>query len=82
MKTIQVTLQERWAASKHQVHKSKKTYTRKDKHKKKGSYQGPSFFYHLVVGITNYRNRRTCPSTLPTLSQSQAPYSFLTYLKI
>ncbi|QQO91803.1 hypothetical protein immuto35A_123 [Flavobacterium phage vB_FspM_immuto_3-5A] len=43
MKTIQVTLQERWAASKHLVHKSKKYYTRKDKHKKKGSSQGPSF---------------------------------------
>ena len=35
MKTIQVTIQERWAASKHKVHKSKKTYTRKDKHKPK-----------------------------------------------
>lgn len=43
MKTIQVTLQERWAASQHKVHKSKKTYDRKDKHKKKGSSQGPSF---------------------------------------
>jgi hypothetical protein len=43
MKTIQVTLQERWAASQHRVHKSKKTYNRKDKHKKKGSQQGPSF---------------------------------------
>jgi hypothetical protein len=44
MKTIQVTLQERWAASQHKVYKSKKTYDRKDKHKKKGSQQGPSFF--------------------------------------
>jgi hypothetical protein len=43
MKTIQITLQERWAASKHMVQKSKKTYTRKDKHKKKGSQQGSSF---------------------------------------
>jgi hypothetical protein len=43
MKTIQVTLQERWAASQHKVHKSKKSYTRKDKHKKKGSEKGPSF---------------------------------------
>jgi hypothetical protein len=43
MKTIQVTLQERWAASQHKVHKSKKSYTRKDKHKKKGSSQGLSF---------------------------------------
>jgi hypothetical protein len=43
MKTIQVTLQERWAASQHRMHKSKKTYDRKDKHKKKGSEKGPSF---------------------------------------
>jgi stalled ribosome alternative rescue factor ArfA len=43
MKTIQITLQERWAASQHKVHKSKKSYTRKDKHKKKGFQQGPSF---------------------------------------
>jgi hypothetical protein len=43
MKTIQVTLQERWAASQSRVHKSKKSYTRKDKHKKKGSNQGSSF---------------------------------------
>lgn len=33
MKTIQITIQERWAASKHKVHKSKKTYNRKNKHK-------------------------------------------------
>jgi hypothetical protein len=49
MKTIQVTLQERWAASKHQIHKSKKSYTRKDKHKKKGSDQGPSFLPKALV---------------------------------
>jgi len=49
MKTIQVTLQERWAASKHQIHKSKKSYTRKDKHKKKGSDQGPSFLSKALV---------------------------------
>jgi len=36
MKTIQVTMQERWAASQHKVHKSKKTYDRKEKHRKKG----------------------------------------------
>lgn len=41
MKTIQVTLQERWAASKHRVHKSKKKYDRKDKHKNKGPQKGP-----------------------------------------
>ena len=45
MKTIQVTLQERWAASRHLVHKSKKTYNRKEKHNKKGPQQGPSSFY-------------------------------------
>jgi hypothetical protein len=44
MKTIQVTLQERWAASKHKVHTSKKTYTRKDKHKEKGPSRPSSFF--------------------------------------
>lgn len=33
MKTIQITIQERWEASKHKVHKSKKTYDRKNKHK-------------------------------------------------
>ena len=42
MKTIQFTLQERWAASKHMVQKSKKTYTRKDKHKNK-DHKSPSF---------------------------------------
>jgi len=41
MKTIQVTLQERWAASQHKVHKSKKSYDRKDKHKNRGSQKGP-----------------------------------------
>jgi hypothetical protein len=41
MKTIQVTLQERWAASQHKVHKSKKQYDRKEKHKSKGSQKGP-----------------------------------------
>jgi hypothetical protein len=41
MKTIQVTLQERWAASQNRIHKSKKTYDRKEKHKKKDSRKGP-----------------------------------------
>jgi hypothetical protein len=49
MKTIQVTLQERWAASRHKVHKSKKQYDRKDKHKKKGSQQGPSFLSKALI---------------------------------
>ena len=31
--TIEVTIQGIWAASKHMVHKSKKTYTRKGKSK-------------------------------------------------
>jgi hypothetical protein len=30
MKTITVTIQERWAASRHKIHKSKKTYDRKN----------------------------------------------------
>jgi hypothetical protein len=46
MKTIQVTLQERWAASRHQIHQSKKTYTRKDKHKNK-SRKDSSFVFSL-----------------------------------
>jgi len=40
MKKIQVTLQERWDASRHKIHKSKKTYNRKEKHRKKGP-KGP-----------------------------------------
>lgn len=35
MKTIVRTLQELWSATKPKIHKSKKTYTRKTKHKKK-----------------------------------------------
>lgn len=34
MKVIQITMQEIWAASRKQIHKSKKSYTRKTKHKK------------------------------------------------
>jgi hypothetical protein len=34
MKTIEFTLQERWAASRTNVFKNKKKYTRKPKHKK------------------------------------------------
>ena len=41
MKIIQITLQERWAATRAVVHKTKKSYTRKDKHKDKGSQKGP-----------------------------------------
>jgi len=42
MKQIQITLQERWAASRHTIQKSKKTYTRKDKHpSKQGLHKGP-----------------------------------------
>jgi hypothetical protein len=51
MKTILVTLQERWAASQHKVHKSKKTYTRKEKHGKgkggKNTSYPPSLIYSL-----------------------------------
>jgi hypothetical protein len=49
MKTIIITLQERWAASQHKVHKSKKAYDRKEKHKKKGSQQGPSFLPKALI---------------------------------
>jgi len=35
MKIIQVTLQERWEASKTKIFKNKKKYKRKDKHKNK-----------------------------------------------
>jgi hypothetical protein len=33
MKTIEITIQEIWAATRHTVQKSKKSYTRKRKHK-------------------------------------------------
>ena len=35
MKTIEVTIQEIWQATRTSVYKSKKQYTRKTKHKKK-----------------------------------------------
>jgi hypothetical protein len=35
MKTIQLTLQEIWTATRPQIEKSKKTYSRKQKHKNK-----------------------------------------------
>ena len=35
MKTIEITLQEIWAATRTSVQKSRKQYTRKQKHKKK-----------------------------------------------
>ena len=43
MKQIQITMQERWAASRHTIQKSKKTYTRKEKHSssKQGPHKGP-----------------------------------------
>lgn len=34
MKTIEITLQERWNATRPKVHKNKKKYNRKPKHKK------------------------------------------------
>ena len=34
MKTIQITLQERWMACRPLIQRSKKVYTRKPKHKK------------------------------------------------
>jgi hypothetical protein len=42
MKTVQFTMQEIWAASRHNVQKNKKKYTRKEKHSKKDQ-KGPSF---------------------------------------
>lgn len=42
MKTVQFTMQEIWAASRHNVQKNKKKYTRKEKHNKK-DHKGPSF---------------------------------------
>jgi hypothetical protein len=33
MQKIEVTMQEIWQQTKHKVHRSKKTYTRKNKHK-------------------------------------------------
>lgn len=41
MKMIQITLQERWAASKGVVHRNKKKYTRKSKNKNQGSHKDP-----------------------------------------
>ena len=35
METIQITIQEIWQQTKPKIHKSKKTYNRKKKHKKK-----------------------------------------------
>ncbi len=36
LQTIQITQNELQQAMKHSIHKSKKTYTRKEKHKRKG----------------------------------------------
>lgn len=38
MKTIEITQHEIQQAMKHRVHKSKKTYSRKTKHKNRGEY--------------------------------------------
>jgi hypothetical protein len=35
MKTIEITLQERWAASRGVIHRNRKKYTRKEKHNKR-----------------------------------------------
>jgi hypothetical protein len=56
MKTIQITLQERWAATRGVAHKSKKSYTRKNKHK--GSQKGPFSYLHTryyVLPTTEYK---------------------------
>lgn len=51
MKQIQVTLQERWAASRHLIHKSKKSYTRKEKHKNK-SRKDSSFVFGYRIFVS------------------------------
>jgi hypothetical protein len=45
MKTVQFTIQEIWAASRHTVQKNKKKYTRKEKHSKKDSNKNPYLIY-------------------------------------
>lgn len=35
MKTIEITMQEIWNSTRPSIHKSKKNYSRKEKHKKK-----------------------------------------------
>ena len=45
MKTVQFTMQEIWAASRHNVQKNKKKYNRKDKHNKKDSNKNPYLIY-------------------------------------
>lgn len=72
MKVIQITLQERWAASQSRVHKSKKQYSRKDKHKKR-SQKGTFPPIHGDFSQTQGgRVEGTDPSTLPELFQLQA----------
>ena len=51
MKTIQVTLQERWAASRLLIYKSKKDYTRKEKHKNK-SRKDSSFVFGYQISMS------------------------------
>ena len=56
MKTIQITLQERWAATRGVAHKSKKSYTRKNKHN--GSQTDPFSYFHTryyVLPTTEYK---------------------------
>jgi hypothetical protein len=44
MKTLQFTMQEIWAASRHNVQKNKKKYDRKkDKQENKGTDKSPNF---------------------------------------
>lgn len=84
MKMIQITLQERWAASQSRVHKSKKQYSRKDKHRK-GSQKGPFPPYVSLYFSQGGRVEGTDPSTLPILLQNQAlktSIPLISYLKI
>lgn len=50
---ITVTMQEIWQQTTPKVHKNKKKYTRKDKHKKNPDRQNPDFFYINSFAFSN-----------------------------
>lgn len=47
LETITVSMQEIWQQTAPKVHKNKKNYSRKYKHKKNPDRQNPDFFYHF-----------------------------------
>lgn len=54
MKTVQFTMQERWAVSRHLVQKNKKKYNRKrDKQENRGAGKSPLFYFKLGSPILN-----------------------------